>query len=229
MSRNFLSEWRRPWIKKEKPDKKKSRAVLIVRKLKKEYPDARMILKYGNDIQLLVAVMLSAQCTDKKVNEVTEKLFKKYKTAKDFAEADIKTLEKKIHSTGFYHAKAKNIKAACRMLVKQFSGKLPKTMQEMLRFRGVARKTANVVLGNAFGVVEGIAVDTHVRRLAQRLGLTKEESPEKIEKDLMELVAKKDWFKLTYLLIEHGRAVCIAQKPRCAGCVLKGICPSSRV
>ncbi|MDO8558615.1 MAG: endonuclease III [bacterium] len=229
MSRTFLSELSRPWIKNEKPIRKKTRAALIVRYLKSEYPEAKMFLKYGNDIQLLVAVMLSAQCTDKKVNEVTEKLFKKYKTAKDFADADSRILEKDIHSTGFYRAKAKNIKAACRMLVEQFGGNLPRSMQKMLMLRGVARKTANVVLGNAFGIVEGIAVDTHVRRLAQRLGLTKGNTPEKIERDLMVLISKKDWFRLTYLLIEHGRTICISQKPRCTHCLLNRMCPSSRM
>ena len=229
MSRNFLSEWRKPWIKKEPITKKRSRVAGVVSRLKRVYPDAKIVLRYGNDIQLLVAVILSAQCTDKKVNEVTAKLFKIYKTAEDFSKADLRALEKAVKSTGFYHSKAMSIKTACRRIVDQFGGKLPQTMDEMLQLRGVARKTANVVLGNAFGIIEGIAVDTHVRRLAQRLGFTKQDDPEKIEEDLMALLAKKYWFKLTYLLIEHGRAVCKAQKPNCAKCILKNICPSSRV
>lgn len=202
---------------------------MIVKRLKKAYPDAKIMLKFGNEIQLLVAVILSAQCTDKKVNEVTAELFKKYKTAKDFANADLATLEQEVRQTGFYRAKAKSIKTACQMIVEKFGGKLPRTMAEILQLRGVARKTANVVLGNAFGVVEGIAVDTHVRRLAQRLGFTKSDSPEKIEQDLMALVPKKDWFELTYLLIDHGRAICQAQRPKCAECILKDVCPASRI
>jgi len=228
MSRSFLAEWRKPWIQKEAPEKKKTRAAEAVRRLKKAYPEAKIVLRYGNDIQLLVAVVLSAQCTDKKVNEVTERLFKKYKTAKDFAKANLKILEKEVKPTGFYRAKAKSIKTACRTIVEEFGGKLPRTMSGMLRLRGVARKTANVVLGNAFGVMEGIAVDTHVRRLSQRLGFTKNENPEKIERDLMRLVPRKDWFGLTYLLIDHGRNICIAQRPKCETCPLKSICPSSR-
>lgn len=226
---NFLSEWRKPWIRKETPEKKKARALKIVRRLRTAYPDAKIVLRYGNDIQLLVAVILSAQCTDKKVNEVTATLFKKYGTTKDFAGADLRTLQREIKPAGFYRAKARSIQAACRKIVEEFGGKLPRTMAQMLTLRGVARKTANVVLGNAFGVVEGIAVDTHVRRLAQRLGLAKHDNPEKIEQDLMELVPQRDWFKLTYLLIDHGRAVCIAQRPKCGECLLRDLCPSSRV
>ena len=226
---SFTHEWQKPWIKKESAVKKKTRAALIRKRLKKVYPHAKIALQYQNDIQLLVAVILSAQCTDKKVNEVTRALFAKYKTAKDFASADTKTLESEIRQTGFYHAKARSIKEACGMIVKQFDGKIPQTMEEITKLRGVARKTANVVLGNAFGVVEGIAVDTHVRRLAQRLGFTKHENPDKIERELIVLVPKKDWFRLTYLLIDHGRAICNAQRPKCQECVLKDFCPSSRV
>lgn len=229
MSRNFLSEWHKPWIKKETFVKKKKRAAMTVKRLKSAYPDAKIVLKFGNNIQLLVAVILSAQCTDKKVNEVTEKLFRKYKTARDFARANTNMLEKEIRSTGFYRAKAKSIQASCKVIAEKFKGKLPRTMEEILQLRGVARKTANVVLGNAYGIVNGVAVDTHVRRLAQRLGLTKEDSPEKIERNLMAVIPQEDWFKLTYLFIEHGRAVCIAQKPKCGDCVLNSICPSTRI
>ncbi|MDP3963263.1 MAG: endonuclease III [bacterium] len=229
MARSFLSERHASWSKNEPAGKKKSRAIKAIMRLKKAYPNAKIVLKYGNEIQLLVAVILSAQCTDKKVNEVTAKLFKTYKTAEDFAKADLRALEKAIKSTGFFHSKAMSIKTACQMIVAKFGGKLPQTMNEMLQLRGVARKTANVVLGNAFGLAEGIAVDTHVRRLAQRLGFTENDNPDIIEKDLMALIPKKDWFKLTYLLIEHGRAVCQARKPDCVGCVLKNLCPSGRL
>ncbi len=202
------------------------RARKILQQLKKWKPDAKIVLRYDNNIQLLVAVMLSAQCTDKKVNEVTGKLFKKYKTLEDFAKADLKTFEQEIRSTGFYHNKAKNIMAAAKMILDKFGGKMPKTMDEMIELPGVARKTANVVLGNAYGVVEGIAVDTHVRRVSRHLGLTNEQNPDKIEQDLMRLFDKKDWFKLTYLFIEYGRNVHTAKKPLpCSRGPLKGLCP----
>src|SRR3990170_5706877 len=167
--------------------KRKKRALEVVRKLKKLFPQVKIALRYGNNIQLLVAVILSAQCTDKKVNEVTEKLFKKYKTVDDFARANPKKFEQEIRSTGFYRAKARNIITAAKMIKKDFSGKVPRTMEDILKLPGVARKTANVVLGNAYGVVEGIAVDTHVRRLSQRLGFSNHEDPVKIEQDLMQL------------------------------------------
>src|SRR3990167_9715207 len=208
-------------------EKKKKLGQAILRELRKLRPDAKIALKYKNNMQLLAAVILSAQCTDKKVNEVTEKLFKKYKTVGDFADADIKTFEKEIYQTGFYHAKARNIIAAAKMIQKEFKGILPKTMKEILRLPGVARKTANVVLGNAYGVVEGIAVDTHVRRLSQRLGLTEKDDPVKIEQDLMKLLPKSEWFKTTYRLIDHGRAICTAKDPRCDLCPLSKLCPSS--
>src|SRR3989338_11338005 len=192
-------------------EKKKKLGQRILRGLRKLRPDAKIALKYKNNMQLLAAVIMSAQCTDKKVNEVTEKLFKKYKTVGDFADADIKTFEKEIYQTGFYHAKARNIIAAAKMIQKEFKGILPKTMKEILRLPGVARKTANVVLGNDYGVVEGIAVDTHVKRLAKKFGLTTHSDPEKIEKDLMEILPKKEWFKFTYRLIDFGRKYCPAR------------------
>ena len=188
-----------------------------------------MMLRYQNNIQLLVAVMLSAQCTDKKVNEVTISLFKKYKTARDFASARQKTLEREIYQTGFYRAKARHIIAACKKIETEFGGRLPRAMAEILTLPGVARKTANVVLGNAYSVVDGIAIDTHMIRLSQRLGLTKQTDPVKIEKDLMMLFPKKQWFPLTYRLINHGRAVCTAQKRKCEICPLNKLCPSSLV
>lgn len=217
----------KPWIKTESLVHKKKRAARVVHGLEKSYPNAKIALKYGNTIQLLVAVILSAQCTDKKVNEVTIPLFRKYKTAKDFANANKQEFEKEIHQTGFYHAKTKNILAACKKIEMEFSGRLPRTMTGMLMLAGVARKTANVVLGNAYGIVEGIAIDTHMIRLSQRLGFTKQTDPIKIEKDLMTLFPQNEWFGLTYKLINHGRAVCEAKKPKCSACPLNKLCPSA--
>ncbi|OGF68624.1 endonuclease III [Candidatus Giovannonibacteria bacterium RIFCSPLOWO2_02_FULL_45_14] len=192
-------------------EKKKKLGRGILRELRKLHPDAKIALRYRNNMQLLAAVIMSAQCTDKKVNEVTEKLFKKYRTVADFADAEIKTFEKEIYQTGFYHAKARNIIAAAKMIRKEFKGILPKTMHEILRLPGVARKTANVVLGNAYGIVEGIAVDTHVKRLSKLHRLTNETDPVKIERDLMQIIPKKDWFKFTYMLIDYGRKECPAR------------------
>lgn len=188
--------------------KEKARAQKIVNELRTLFPNAKIALNYSNNWELLVAVILSAQCTDKKVNEVTEKLFKKYPTLDSYVGASQAQFEQDIKSTGFYRNKAKNILAAAKMIKEKFQGKIPKTMDEMLVLPGVARKTANVVLGNAHGVVEGIAVDTHVIRLSRLLGLTKEKAPEKIEQDLMALVPKDQWFEMTYLLISYGRAYC---------------------
>lgn len=222
----------------------RARVHSILHLLKKSYPDAKIVLRYHNSWELLVAVILSAQCTDVMVNKVTERLFKKYTTLTDYINADIKEFEQDVKSTGFYHNKAKNILAAAKLIKEKFNGAIPRTMPEMLTIPGVARKTANVVLGNAYGVVEGIAVDTHVLRLSQRLGLVdmddiggkkltidfkKDADPAKIEKQLMTVVPKVDWFKLTYLLIDHGRAVCRAQNPDCINCILKTMCSSSRV
>ena len=206
---------------------KRKRALEILRRLSKKFPDAKIALKYSNPIQLTVAVILSAQCTDKKVNEVTAVLFKKYKTAKDFAKVNLAVFEREIRPTGFYRAKARNIIAAAKLLESKFGGKLPKTMEEMTTLPGVARKSANIILGNAHGVVEGIAVDTHVMRISQRLGLTKFSDPVKIERDLMALFKKNRWFDLTYKIIEHGRNICDAKKPRCSMCPLNDICPSA--
>lgn len=189
---------------------RKKRVHVVVRELKKLFPRAGMMLRYSNNWELLVAVELSAQCTDKKVNEVTKDLFQKYRTLDDYIHANPKEFEKDIFSTGFYRNKTKNILAAAKMVKDEYGGVLPKTMGEMLRIPGVARKTANVVLGNAYGVVEGIAVDTHVRRLSRLLGLTREYDPNKIERDLMEILPKKEWFRFTYRLIEYGRKYCPA-------------------
>ena len=204
-----------------------TKVLNIVKLLEKEHPDAKIALQYTNPLELLIATILSAQCTDKRVNIVTKTLFEKYKTAEDYANANAKELEEDIRSTGFYRNKARNIEKCCQMLVEKFDSQVPRTMEEMLELPGVARKTANIVLSNAFGVIEGIAVDTHVRRLAKRLGLTEHEDPEKIEESLMEIVPKDYWMKITDLLIFHGRRVCIAKKPKCGICILNKICPSA--
>ncbi|MBI2035607.1 MAG: endonuclease III [Candidatus Liptonbacteria bacterium] len=200
--------------------KLKKRALNIVRRLKSLFPHAKMTLKYGNNWELLVAVILSAQCTDKKVNEVTAKLFSKYRSLNDYAKANPQEFERDIYSTGFYRVKAKNILAAAKIVKNKFGGKLPSTMEEMLTIPGVARKTANVVLGNAYGVVQGIAVDTHVRRLTRLWGLTKHSDPIKIESDLMKIISKKDWFKFTYLVIDYGRKYCTARVKDHGNCPL---------
>ena len=205
----------------------KARALKVIELLEMEHADAKIALHHSNPLELLVATILSAQATDEQINKITPSLFKKYKVAEDFANADLKELEQYIKSSGFYHNKAKNIKNCCKSLVEKFHSKVPKTMDALLELPGVGRKTANIVLANAFGVVEGIAVDTHVGRLAQRLGLSEYDDPEKIEKDLMLLVPRGKWTRITDLLIFHGRRVCTAKNPNCAGCVLNKICPSA--
>ncbi len=205
----------------------KTRAIKIIELLEKEHSDAKIALHYSNPLELLVATMLSAQSTDETINKVTKTLFKKYTKPVDYANADLKELEQDIRSTGFYHNKAKNLKNSAKMLVEKYNSKVPKTMDELVKLQGVARKTANIVLNNAWGVVAGVAVDTHVRRLAQRLGLTENSNPDRIEKDLMSIVPKNKWMRITDLLIFHGRRVCTAKKPNCAGCVLNKICPSA--
>jgi endonuclease-3 len=205
----------------------KMRVAKVIEVLEKEHPDARIALNYTNPLELLVATILSAQCTDERVNIVTKMLFKKYRSAEDYAKADLEVLEQDIRSTGFYRNKARNIKGCCRMLVEKFESQVPKTMEDILELPGVARKTANVVLSNAYGVVEGIAVDTHVRRLAQRLGFTANKDPTKIELDLMKLIPKSKWMKFADLLIFHGRRVCRAKKPKCGACVVNKLCPSA--
>lgn len=206
---------------------RKTAALETLKQLEKVHSDAKIALNYSSPLELLIATMLSAQCTDRRVNIVTKDLFKRYRTAKDYANTDLKTLEEEIKSTGFYHNKAKNIKNCCQMLVEKFKGQVPKTMEELLQLPGVARKTANIVLANAYRVVEGIAVDTHVRRVSKRLGLTDNENPDKIETDLMQIVPKKSWARITDLLIFHGRRICTAKHPNCAGCVLNDFCPSA--
>ncbi|MDX1813529.1 MAG: endonuclease III [Candidatus Bathyarchaeia archaeon] len=205
----------------------KARALEVIELLEKEYPDAKIALHYSNPLELLVATMLSAQSTDETINKVTKKLFKKYTKPADYANSDLKELEQDIRSTGFYHNKAKNLKNSAKMLVEEYNSKVPKTMEELTKLPGVARKTANIVLNNAYGVIAGVAVDTHVRRLSQRIGLTENRDPNKIEKDLMSIVPKNKWMRITDLLILHGRRVCTAKKPNCAECALNNICPSA--
>ncbi|MDD5686226.1 MAG: endonuclease III [Elusimicrobia bacterium] len=198
----------------------------IIRRLKKQYPNVKKTaLIFSNPVEILVATILSAQCTDKRVNIVTSEIFKKYKTSSDYANADLKVFEQEIRSTGFYHNKAKNIIESCKIIENKYNGIVPNKMEELLTLPGVARKTANIVLGNAFGIIEGVAVDTHVKRLSYRLAISKNIIPEKIEKDLMKLFPKKEWFAISNLLIEHGRNVCKAIKPNCNNCFLFDLCP----
>ncbi len=205
----------------------KERATKIIQLLEKEHPDAKIALNYSNPLELLVATVLSAQATDEQINKVTANLFKKYRKPEDYANVDIKELEQDIRSTGFYHNKAKNIHSTAKIITEKFHSQVPQTMEELLELPGVARKTANIVLYGAYGKVEGIAVDTHVRRLSQRLGLTENEDQNKIEHDLMRLVPKLKWMHFANLLIFHGRRVCTAKKPNCTDCVLNKICPSA--
>ena len=209
----------------------KKRTAMAVQTLKHAYPKAHIVLHYSTPWELLVAVMLSAQCTDVTVNKVTQKLFAKYKTLDAYLRADRTEFEQDIKSTGFYRAKAKNVLAAAKLIKAKFNSRVPNTMEELVTVPGVGRKTANVVLGNAYGVVVGIAVDTHVLRLSQRLHLVdpKNTDPVKVERELMASIPKKDWFILTYLLIDHGRAVCRAKNPNCTACVVNKLCPSSRL
>jgi endonuclease-3 len=197
----------------------------IIALLKQEYPGIKIALDHSNPLELLIATILSAQCTDKRVNEVTKILFKKYKTPHDYIRTTQEELEKDIYSTGFYRNKAKNIKELCKILVNEYDSKVPGTMEDLLKLPGVARKTANIVLSVAFGKIEGIAVDTHVKRVSARLGLTANSNPDKIEKDLMEIIPRNNWDIFTLLLINHGRNVCLARKPLCGECVLNKLCP----
>ncbi|HQR38219.1 MAG TPA: endonuclease III [Blastocatellia bacterium] len=203
----------------------RKRAATIVRRLKKNYPDAVCALDHQSPFELLVATILSAQCTDERVNKVTTELFRKYRKPEDYLEVEQEELERDIYQTGFYRNKAKSIRGACRLLVDEYGGELPRSMDELLKLPGVARKTGNVVLGVAFGIASGIVVDTHVGRVSRRLGLTENEDPQKVERDLTEIIPKKDWIAFSHLLITHGRRVCAARKPNCAECFLLDLCP----
>lgn len=197
--------------------------------LKEEYPGAAPALHFSNPLELLVATILSAQSTDRQVNQVTQALFKKYRTIEDYAFADPDKFGKEIYSSGFYRQKARHIIASARMMISDFCGQVPDTMEGLLQLPGVGRKTANIVLSRAFGKIEGIAVDTHVRRLSRHLGFTQHEDPEKIEKDLMAIAKREDLETLSMTLILHGRNICVARKPKCEVCVVNRLCPSSRV
>jgi endonuclease-3 len=205
-----------------------ARAPEVTARLKGEYPEARTELDWSNPLELLVATILSAQTTDVQVNRVTESLFSKYRTAEDYADSTPEELEEVIRPTGFYRNKARSLRGMARALVEEHGGEVPRTMSELVALPGVGRKTANVVLGNAFGSNEGIVVDTHVRRVSGRLGLTESSDPVKVEQELMRLVPERDWTIFSHLLILHGRRTCKARKPDCPNCILNDICPSAR-
>lgn len=208
--------------------RQEKRIKRIIQILRKNYPRARSALFFKTPLEILVATILSAQCTDERVNKITPSLFKKYRKAGDFAKAKQTVLEQEIRSAGFYKNKAKNIIAAAKIIKEDFSGKVPNNMEELISLPGVARKTANIVLSSAFKKAGGIAVDTHVKRLSQRLGLSNQDDPDKIEEDLMNIVPKADWLDFNYMVVNHGRAVCQARKPLCLKCVLNSLCPSAK-
>jgi endonuclease-3 len=210
-----------------KAAKSKQRSDQILSLLEKNYQNVKCALNFSNPLEMLVSTILSAQCTDERVNKITPALFKKYRTPEDYVKAKPEELQKDIRSAGFYKNKAKSIQGACKVMIQKFHGKIPKTMAEITTLPGIARKSANVILFNSYHVIEGIAVDTHVKRLSRRWGLSSHDNPEKIEKDLMRLIPKKEWGHSTYLIIEHGRRVCKSQKPDCPKCFLNKICPSA--
>jgi endonuclease-3 len=213
--------------KRESTDELKKRVRDVIRRLKRAYPDAKTSLNHTNPFELLIATILSAQCTDERVNIVTADLFRKYRKPEDYLKVPARELEKDIQSTGFFRNKTKSIQGTSKMLMEQFHGEVPHTMDELLELPGVARKTANVVLGNAFGIKAGVVVDTHVTRLSHRLDFTQEKTAEKIERDLIPIVPKKDWVIFPHLIIYHGRKICKARNPLCAECVVEKQCPSS--
>jgi endonuclease III len=204
------------------------RAPEIIERLSGAYPDAHVALEFTNPIEMLVATILSAQCTDERVNQVTRDLFRKYRTPEDYLKVPEEELAADIRPTGFFNQKTRSIRGAMQRIVDVYRGRVPNTMEDLVTLPGVARKTANIVLGNAFGIVEGIAVDTHVRRVANRVGLSNETDPDKIERDLMRLIPRDRWFGFTYVLIEHGRQICQARSPKCTECPIEPLCPSSR-
>ena len=219
----------------DRSDPIEERAPEIIRLLKREYPDAKVALRFTDPLECLVATILSAQSTDKKINEVTETLFRKYRTAEDYLRVPEDELREDLRPTGFFNQKTKAVRGACRAIVEEWGGEVPDSMQDLITLPGVARKTANIVLWNSYPEKArrdpdaGIAVDTHVKRLAQRLGFSEQKDPDKIERDLMALVPKRDWYRFSYVLIEHGRRVCDAKRPRCEECVVNHLCPASRV
>jgi endonuclease-3 len=223
VARSYVAEARRRGL-----GTRRERIGPIVERLAAEHSDAEIALHFGSDVELLISVMLSAQTTDVNVNRVTERLFVKYRRPEDYLAVSQEELEQDVFQTGFYRQKAKSIRGAMRMLLEEFEGVVPRTIPELLRLPGVARKTANVVAAE-LGEAQGIVVDTHVRRISQRLGLTREDDPVKIERDLVKIVPRSDWHRFPHLVIWHGRRVCDARKPRCDGCVLAGLCPSRRV
>jgi endonuclease III len=200
-------------------------AAQVVRRLARAFPDATCSLDFRTPLELLVATILSAQCTDQRVNLVTKQLFRKYRTAADYAKAPLADLEKDIQSTGFFRNKAKNIQECCRILARQHGGEVPQEMDQLVDLPGIGRKTANVVLGTAFGIASGVVVDTHVTRLSRRLGLTQQKAAEKIEKDLMEVIPQEEWIAFSHRMIQHGRKTCVARKPKCDECPLGDVCP----
>ncbi len=214
---------------KTKRSSQKIRALEILIRLKRLYPDATCSLTHNSPVQLLVATILSAQCTDERVNKVTPDLFARFPDAESLANADLEELEQLVRSTGFYRNKAKNIRAACRKIVDEFDGQVPGRMEDLLQLSGVARKTANVVLAHAFGINAGVTVDTHVKRLSQRLGFTKHQDAVRIERDLMKLLPQADWENWSIRLIYHGRAICKARSPACEVCQLADVCPSANI
>lgn len=222
MTRSYVAEARR------RVGPKRQRILPIIERLRAGYPEATIALRFRNDLELLVSVMLSAQTTDVNVNRVTERLFRKYRRPEDYLAVPLEELERNIHSTGFFRQKAKAIRGTMKLLLEDYDGQVPARMDDLLRLPGVARKTANVVVGER-GEAVGIVVDTHVRRLAQRLGLTRHDDPVKIERDLMRLVPRQYWNVFPHLLIQHGRRVCLARSPRCEVCVVNDLCPASRV
>lgn len=211
------------------------RAPGVIHLLKEAYPDATVALRFSDPLECLVAVILSAQSTDKKVNEVTEMLFRKYRSPEDYLRVPEAELAADLKPTGFFNQKTRAVRGACRMIVEEFDGKVPDSIADLVKLPGVARKTANIVLGNAYPEKlltdpdVGVAVDTHVRRVSQRLGFTEQKDPNKIERDLMRILSREDWFGFTYVLIDHGRAICKAPTPRCEECPVSHLCPSSRV
>jgi endonuclease-3 len=214
---------------RETLEQKQSRIKKIIGILRKKYPDAKCALTYKSVHQLMVSTILSAQCTDVRVNLVTPQLFKKYRSIKDFAKANIKELENDIRSTGFFRNKAKSIKYSAQALLEDYKGKIPKTLEELTKLPGVGRKTGSVILGTGYEIAEGIVVDTHVARISRLLGFTGMHDAVKIEKELMKIVPKKDWIDYSHLLIHHGRAICIARRPRCQMCPVKKLCPSAKI